>query len=195
MERFANGTEVNGTLVNLIIEGLGAFRNIASELLLSGGVNDEQSDHETYYSLAIFLKIFEHIEQQLGKATLYQLGTLIPQKAVFPPEVDDIEQALSAIDVAYHMNHRTADGEIMFDPNRTPPILEGIGHYHCNLIPNERKAVMVCDNPYPCHFDRGIIWEMAHRFRPKTSIVRIDHDKDTRCREEGGESCNYYVTW
>jgi len=41
---------------------------------------------------------------------LFAIGKAIPESAIFPPEIQGLEMGLSAIDIAYHMNHR--GGEI-----------------------------------------------------------------------------------
>jgi hypothetical protein len=59
----------------------------------------------------------------------------------------------------------------------------------------ERSATMVCQNPYPCDFDRGIIEAMAKRFRTLQSVVKVVHDDRQACRKRAGESCTYHVAW
>ena len=100
------------------------------------------------------------------------------------------------IDVAYHMNHRNGRQEIMYDPQRTPARLDGIGSYRCDFAPDKREAVLVCDNPYPCQFDQGIITEMVHRFKPQDSLyARVNHVSGVPCRKRGDASCTYQVRW
>jgi hypothetical protein len=54
---------------------------------------------------------------------------------------------------------------------------------------------MVCANPYPCDFDRGIVEAMAGRFRPQGSVPVVRHDGAQPCRKTGGESCTYLIRW
>ena len=54
---------------------------------------------------------------------------------------------------------------------------------------------MVCDNPYPCAFDRGIIEAAAKRFAAQSFLVNAVHDDSCDCRNRGGESCTYHVNW
>lgn len=109
---------------------------------------------------------------------LVAIGMKIPETAVFPPEIDSIQAALHAIDVAYRMNHRNGE----------------IGSYSCQVV-NDHSIDIVCDNPYPCDFDYGIIWGMARRFRPGRAVFTVRHDDKAPCRNKGGESCTYHVTW
>ena len=83
------------------------------------------------------------------------IGKAIPENADFPPEVDNLEKALGPIDVAYPMNHRGGE----------------TGHYKLVSYDEEKKeATMVCNNPYPSEFDRGIITTMLRKFKPLDSF-------------------------
>ena len=68
----------------------------------------------------------------------------------------------------------------MFDAT-TSELAEGIGPYGYEKA-SERSIVSVCDNPYPCSFDRGIITTMARRFERGAAIV---HDDSAPCRRRG----------
>jgi hypothetical protein len=59
-------------------------------------------------------------------------------------------------------------------------------------VPGERKIVSVCENPYPCEFDRGILMGFAMRFE---KLARVLHDDRAACRRAGGKSCTYTVAW
>jgi hypothetical protein len=103
----------------------------------------------------------------------------MPDHAPFPSPLLSIEAALRAIDVAYKASHRGPGG---------------IGGY--TYTPQgSRVGRMVCDNPYPCHLDEGIIEAMAERFRPRDSFfVHLTHEPQ-QCRERGGTQCTYIVRW
>ena len=67
----------------------------------------------------------------------------------------------------------------------------GIGNY-ASTEAGPRKVTLVCDNPYPCDFDRGIITAVAQRFE---RAARVTHDDHAACRKTGASSCTYHVTW
>jgi hypothetical protein len=91
------------------------------------------------------------------------------------------------------MNHRI-NGEVLFNP-KTGAMKEGIGHYSFEKT-GPRAANMVCKNPYPCDFDRGIIESAARKFKPADSIIlSVTHDDSKPCRKKGHDSCTYIVTW
>jgi hypothetical protein len=113
--------------------------------------------------------------------TLFEIGDSIPENAEFPPEINSIEEALNSIDVAYHLNHRGGE----------------IGYYKVLSFDSvKRKATIECKNPYPCHFDRGMILSIVRRFKSKDSStydVVLDFTKPNRM--EGSDSSVYIINW
>ncbi|MHA2233665.1 MAG: hypothetical protein ACXAB4_14380 [Candidatus Hodarchaeales archaeon] len=189
---FEEGIEVNGTTIMAVVEGMGAFRSMAKVFLSQAGLPAKiVPDTEHWYNQQKWLDAFWLIAEKVGGNTLYMIGTKIPENAVFPPEIDNIEKALAAIDVAYHMNHRNAKGQVLFDPT-TGKMQEGIGHYRFQKKPGENKAILVCNNPYPCDFDRGIVTAMAQRFSHGALVQHVD---GAPCRKNGTNSCTYEVIW
>ena len=182
--------EVNGETVNSIVDGMGSYKAKAVEILSKNGITDPKPG--LWYSQQSWLNAFKEISTVLGPNTLYSIGLKIPENAKFPPQIDSIEKALSAIDLAFHMNHRI-DGKVLFDP-QTGTIHEGIGHYTYAKL-SEKEAKMTCPNSYPCDFDRGIIEGMAKKFKPAGSFVQVQHNDAAPCRKKGGESCEYKIKW
>ena len=172
----APGVEVNGQTVLSVIDAM-SFKKRALQILAENGIVDPKPD--MWYSQQNWLNAFKIIGEEIGPAVLYSIGRAIPENAKFPPEIDSIEKALSVIDVAYHMNHRKGE----------------IGHYKIDKI-SENSVTMICKNPYPCDFDRGIIEAMAKKFKPNAStIVKVTHDDSAPCRKSGANSCSYLVKW
>jgi len=170
------GVEVNGQTVLSIVDGMGAFKDAALAILKKSGIENPQPDH--FYPQQAWLTAFKEIAEKFGPSTLTMIGKKIPENAIFPPEINTIEKALSAIDMAYHMNHRGGE----------------IGHYRYQSS-GEKSARLVCNNPYPCDFDRGIIMAMSRRFAPAGKTPKIVHDDSQPCRKNGADSCTYLVSW
>jgi hypothetical protein len=187
---FADEVEVNGQTVLSVVDGMRGFGGTALRILASHGI--ENPTPGQWYPQQAWLDAFEEIAEGIGPTTLLAIGRRIPENAEFPPEIDNIVAALSAIDVAYHMNHRIGE-RVLFDPS-TGAMHEGIGHYSFETT-SPREGVMRCPNPYPCDFDRGIIEAMARRFRPVDSARAVVEHMDGPCRKHGGESCSYRVSW
>ncbi len=173
---YSQDVEVNGQTVLSVVDGMGSFTLSANQILSQNGISDPKPGQ--WYLQQNWLNAFKEISEKLGPKTLLQIGKKIPENADFPPQIDDIDKGLAAIDMAYHMNHR--NGEIgTYGFEKTGP----------------KSAKMVCTNPYPCEFDRGIILAMANRFAPQDAYVKVEHDDSQPCRKKGDESCTYLVTW
>lgn len=182
--------EVNGEAILSVVDGA-TMKGIAIAILARHGITEPRPG--TWHSQQPWLNSFREIYASIGANTCYQIGRKIPENATFPPDIDHLEKALQSIDVAYHLNHRI-DGEILFDPS-TGRMQEGIGHYGYEKI-GPRSVRMVCHNPYPCDFDRGIIDAMARKFKPNGSLfVKVTHDDTAPCRKKGADACTYMVEW
>ena len=170
--------EVTAESVRAVIDGMGAFKETATKILAAHGISNVNPG--TWHKQQAWLDAFKSISEQVGSHTLFNIGLKIPENAHFPPEIDSLGKALSAIDVAYHMNHRNGE----------------IGHFQFQRT-GERSVAMVCDNPYPCDFDRGIITAFCNRFPPKGSLAKakVTHDDSKPCRKKGADTCTYLVTW
>ncbi len=174
---FAPGVEVNGETVLSVIAGVPGSEAMAKQILASCGITDPMPGK--WYRQQAWLDAFNKLADEVGPRTLLNIGKAIPEKAQWPPTVTSIETALPSIDVAYHMNHRGGD----------------IGTYAYQQI-GDRSARMVCRNPYPCEFDRGIIMSAAKRFKPADVVaLSVTHDDSQPCRSKGADSCTYLVAW
>jgi hypothetical protein len=174
---FAAGVEVNGETVLSVIDGMGSFRESALHILAENGIPNPQPGK--WYSQKAWLDAFKSISDKMGDTTLLAIGRQIPENAQWPPEVNTLEKALGSIDVAYHMNHRGGE----------------IGHYQLEMT-GSKSGKMICRNPYPDAFDRGIIDAVCRKFKPKeTLLVNVKHDDSQPCRKKGADSCTFLVTW
>ncbi|MCL2065976.1 MAG: hypothetical protein FWG99_00730 [Treponema sp.] len=187
--------EVNGPTVYSIIAGLGHFTNLSRRFFSQVGIgtviNKElHVDMNGWYAQSAWLEAFEKIAKTVGDRVLFNIGLSVPANAQFPPWVVDVDSAIKAIDIAYHLNHRK-NGRALFNPENGE-MNEGIGHYGYERISGENKIISISHNPYPCAFDHGIITAMAHKFAPN-AIIR--HDDSKECRNKGADSCTYIVMW
>lgn len=175
---FATNVEVNGETVRAVIDGMGAFTSHAMRILAENGITDPVPGQ--WYSQQAWLNAFKDIAEKLGDATLFAIGLSIPRNAKFPPGIDTLGKALGSINEAYQMNHRGGP----------------IGNYTLKRT-GDRSAAMVCDNPYPCEFDRGIISAMTDRFPPKgfRHKATVRHDSKSGCRKKGANACVYLINW
>jgi hypothetical protein len=175
---FSADAEINGETISSIVNGMGVFRGSALKELEKHGIVEPQPGN--WYNKQAWLNALKTIANTVGPATVFAIGLKVPETAKFPPDIDSLSKALQSLDVAYHMNHRNGE----------------IGHYEFKRT-GERSVSIVCSNPYPCDFDRGLLSAFCKRFKPKgsNSYARVTHDDSNPCRKNGGDSCTYLITW
>ena len=174
---FASGVEVNGETVLSVVDGMGTFKASALRILAEHNIPNPQPGK--WCPQQAWLDAFKEIAGKMGDTTLLAIGRKIPENAKWPPEIDALEKALASIDVAYHMNHRGGE----------------IGYYQFEKT-GDKSGKMICNNPYPCDFDRGIVDAVARKFKPQdVALVNVKHDDSQPCRKKGADSCTYLITW
>jgi len=185
---FRPDVEVFGAVVLSVVDGMGEFRTMAEAILAQHGIRKPQPD--AWYPQQPWLDSFKTIADKIGPRTLFAIGKKILEAVEWPDWINSLETGMKAIDINYHLRHRI-NGVPMFN-EKTGELTPGIGHYTFEGLTNETSAVMVCNNPYPSEFDRGIITAMGRRFKPNLE-VRLDTDKPTRTK--GADSCTYIIEW
>ncbi|HLO68763.1 MAG TPA: hypothetical protein VK188_17185 [Holophaga sp.] len=175
-EAASAAVEVNGETVLAVVAGMSFGTTRALRVLASHGIPEPRPGQ--WYRQQAWLDAFREIAATLGPSTLFSIGQKIPENATFPPGIDGIHKALAAIDAAYRMNHRGGP----------------IGSYRYQAD-GPRQALLVCDNPYPSDFDRGIIAAVAERYKPAGTRVRVELDPERPTRKTGGDSCTFRVSW
>ena len=173
---FSPDAEVVGQAILVFLEGMSSFHSMALQILEEQGINDIQPDG--WYPMQAYLNAYRHIAEKVGPATLKMIGKQVPELALWPPEVNSIETALTSIDVAYHMNNRGSN----------------VGSYRFEKT-GESTGKMVCHTPYPCSFDQGLVGATARKFTPVGVVVTVKHDDTQPCRQTGGETCTLLVSW
>ena len=168
--------EVNETTVNAFVKGLGPFKNVGMKILKECGIENIILD--AWYSQQAWLNAFTELQNRYGDNILYEVGQKIPSNAIFPPEIDGVEKALASIDVAYKINHRYGE----------------IGKYEFQKV-SDTKVNLICENPYPCSFDHGLIEGMIQKFKTQDIFgIKVSHDPYT-CRSRGDSKCIYNISW
>jgi hypothetical protein len=176
---YARDIEVTGTSLNSLLDAVSdlstIFEERTRETLADHGIEDV-ADGE-WYSLSAYLDALAEIGDEIGSQTLTNVGKAIPDNADWPPGIDSVEAGLGSIDDAYQMNHRGGE----------------FGFYEYEQVA-DGEALVTCENPYPCDFDRGLLAGVAEKFGPEGTIVEVEEESDT-CRSDGGERCVYRVLW
>lgn len=188
---FTEDAEVSGDAILAVLTGMETFTTLARKILSQCGIEDPQAGR--WYRQQDWLDAFKLIAERVGPTTLRTIGRRIPETAQWPPGVDSVEKALQSLDVAYHMNHRIG-GKVLYDPV-TGDMRGDIGHYSYEHT-GERSATVVCESPYPCIFDQGVVEALVKRFKPADSLlVTVEHDDTAPCKRNGADSCSYHVSW
>jgi hypothetical protein len=170
--------EVVGQSLLAILNALELIKTQAQKLLADHGI--PKIEPEGWYSMRHAIAAIDAIEQKIGPVTMRAVGRKVPEHARFPPEVRTLREALQVLDAAYQMNHRGHQHG-------------NIGGYHFEPT-GDRAGRMVCDTPYSCNFDHGVIEAICERFRPKDAAwVRVDHGSG--CRQKGSVACIYHIRW
>lgn len=174
MKPFTPDAQVLGQVLSNSLKG---FSPLAQKSLLK--ILDKKGIKElnlnTWYNIKTSLDFFNQVATEFGPNTLFNLGKSVPENAIFPPDIDSLENGLKSIDLAYNSNHR--NGYVGF--------YKMVSH---DL--EEKKIIMHCYNPYPCDFDRGLIITIARKFKSGVRVV-LDESKSTK--KKGGNESWYTV--
>lgn len=171
--------EVSSDIVLGIIQAVGDLGPYVRDLLIKGGVVESQLKEGEWINEQVWLDGLKHIDESLGRGTLFNIGKQIPSLMNITSDFSDFESAVETINKAYHQVHRGGE----------------IGDYQI-VDRSDYKISIVCDTPYPSDFDRGIITAMARIVTPEdTLIVRVMHDDNAECKHKSAESCTYNLTW
>ena len=185
--------EVSGATVIATLEAFGQFKSLASQLMQAEGLARKDPDGqlsvdlESWYPLDAFLRAFARADQRLGEALVHQIGVKVMTRLTWPPAMKDLPTLARFLDMGYHAHHRR-NGQIMGDPS-TGLILEGIGHFH-SRIRSDGVTEFEVDAPYPCAFDKGILFGALRRMGIVGAII---HDQTHPCRKRGSPSCIYVI--
>ncbi|WP_394826884.1 hypothetical protein [Pendulispora albinea] len=197
MDPVEPGLEVNG--YDAVANVISAFRlipEIAFRIFCKHGLGRMDRDGKfvpdprPWWPMENYLAALFDISEAVGPSKTLAIGKRIPENAALPANMHGIHSLFEAIDVAYHLNHRK-NGKLMFDV-ATGRMTEGIGHYIYEPHPDENRITIVCENPYPCDVDRGILLGFALRFEPHAFV---EHVRPASCRKKGAAKCVYSITW
>lgn len=187
--------EVRADAVTLFIAAFDVFPSLGQKYLVQHGVAEALRDGKLrpvgdFLPLRQWLDTFDAILADIGPTALFKIGQRIIDNPHVAGDARDLDGALKAIDVAFHMSHRK-NGVVMFDRSSSR-MIEGIGHYAVRGGRAEKVFQIACDTPYPCPLEHGIISGIAGQFEPRAIVT---HAGSRPCRMNGGAECTYLVTW
>lgn len=187
--------EVRAGAMNVFLAAFDVFPSLAEKYLVEAGVARRVAGNQLqptrgYIPLDTWLGTFDSVLVDIGPNALFKIGQRITGNPYFPGTVTDLESALKAMDVAFHLSHRR-QGKPMFDDAKGT-MSEGIGHYLVRRNGKEKQIQIECDTPYPCPLEHGIVSGIAWHFDSRAIVV---HDAADPCRSKGAKSCTYAVRW
>lgn len=186
MRKSYQGIQVRAEAMKLFADAFAIFPSIAAKYV----ERLSRARAVGYLDLDAWLAVYRDVLADIGPNALFQMGHREVSNPNFNAATRTLEEALRQIDIAYHKSHRKG-GALMYDL-ATGRMLEGIGHYAVDRSPGEKKITIVCDTPYPCPLERGIIAGVAGQFEPRAIVA---HLAEETCRMKGGDACTYIVSW
>jgi hypothetical protein len=187
------GIEVSGRVIQGLMKAFGQFKAIASKYLLEEGIGQKGPDGvaivdaESWYPMDAQLRALARFNREMGDSVVHQIGVSMVQEVEWMPGIRDVKTLAEFLDVGYHFNHRKG-GKRMGEP-ATGRIDEGIGHYHYKAQAYG-GTVVEANNPYPCAFDKGLLFGALRKLKVVGAIL---HDDSLPCRKRGHASCVYVV--
>lgn len=174
---FDPDVEVQGDVVLSFIHAMGAFKALAVEILKRHAIESPQK--HLWYPQQAWLDAFATIASEVGPSTLIQIGRQVPQQAHYRPGLHGIDAVLLELDDAYKRAHRGGEvGSYRFQPT-------GL-----------RSGNIICNTPYPCEFERGLLHSLASSFAPADALIDLQHDRAAgECKKKGHPSCKFHLSW
>lgn len=184
------GTEVNKDAVSSVVLAMEQGKETRIDILKKHNIYLDKAE---WFNMQDWLNAFKEMSEFLGDMNIFIIGKSIVNTAIWPP-LNSLKEALEALDIAYHMNTRI-NGKLTYD-ERTRKMLGGIGNYKLVEFDEKgKRAIMVCDTPFPSKFDEGIITQLVRRFKPLGSRESVDVDLTKENKLTGGDSCTYIIKW
>jgi hypothetical protein len=165
-------------VVEAFIDAFGPHRARGEQVVRRHlGVDEVGADTDQRVPVVRLFGAMAELQDQFGGRFMRQVGSFVFDKAVFPPGIDTLGKGMSVINDAYYMNHsENAAGRI--------------GGYRWQAAAG-REGTMLCDGPYPCAFDLGIVDTIARRFE---LTAKVFHETGS-CRARGDAACFFGVRW
>ncbi len=139
------------------------------------GVEDPRDDQ--WYSVNISTRFYNRLIKEYGPNTVYDLGKVIKDYAVFPPNITNFPEALGTLHLTYELNHRNGY----------------LGFYR--MISHDEAAkeiVFQSYSPYPYDMDRGLITGLGRKFANTVRVYPMDNKPS---KQEGGNESWFRIQY
>jgi len=188
---YTESAEVNLEAILSVVNCLKVGKEIRNSILLKHNIDIEK---DQWFKMQDWLDAFKEIADVLGEFNLFLTGKAVIETAILPP-MNNLREALGALNIGYHMNHRI-NGLPAFNPE-TGELLEGVGNYNVVSFDEEnRKAVIQHTSPYPWRLVLGVITEFASRYSPLGSDSKVEIDESEKSKKLQEQDCyTFLITW
>lgn len=175
---FSQGVEVIANALLPVVENMPGFvsRNLY-QILLEQGIPKDQLKNDAWLGLDTVLNFYKKVKEQYGPHTVFDIGKTIPKVAEFPPNIENIHQALETLNDAYYINHRNGY----------------VGFYH--LVSHDyktRTCMMQMYTPYDDELNKGLLMGLGRRF---AGGVRVEPTEGKPSAERGGYESWFTLTY
>lgn len=174
--QFEPNVEVNGETILASVHSFPSFMQfVAMKILEYNGIKNPCPGY--WYSQQSWLNVIREMSEKYGTNTIFEIGKAVPEKALFPSNIESVDEAIASIDILHKMNHRNGDA----------------GFYE--LVDRDyatQKITVHSKTPYPCDYDRGLITAIARKFK-KGVVVEVDQSRLNR--SAGCDDAWYIVSY
>ena len=167
---------VAGSIICALVASIYDKRNEIEDILIAHQFENPMPD--AWYSMQNYVQVLQAIAQKKGPHWLFDIGKKIPEQGQI--QAQDLQEALQYFD---SLHHTQATGE----------------HTYYRLLSyneDKKEAHVECRNPFPCHFDRGVLTSMFRNFRGNSvQSVHVALDNHRPNRLAGADVSYYTVLW
>jgi hypothetical protein len=167
----ATSNEYSGAALRSFILGLSDSKSIIDKLLAEAGVPD--IDPAAWYEYEWAMQFFHKVEREIGRAALVEVGRKMIETAIYPPEIDSVAKLLPGLGYWFSLNARGPT----------------VGTITCEFE-DEHSATLDWSARGPCSICIGILEGACARYGVKPLI---EHGEG--CKDTGGPTCIYHVSW
>lgn len=164
--------EYSGAALSSFLLAFEDRQAVIDRILADAGV--DHIDPERWYDYDWAISIFYKIEEQVGRASLMEVGRKMIETATYPPGIDSVETLLPALGQAFALNAR--------GPR--------VGTVTCKFE-DEHSAALDWSAKGPCALCIGILEGSCRRYG---ATPLIEHGAGG-CKDKGDSTCIYHVTW
>jgi len=176
---FSTENKVSGEWIRLFHKSSTFLNDKVKQSLKKNDILNASPEH--WYSLQDYLNVFNEVSKTHSPSVLFKMGKNLFQCFQDSPEIQTIEEAVSAFNEKYQVAHKGTK----------------VGYYKVIKFKKEQKEIQIeCKNPYPCYWDRGILTALGKKYKPQESrIFHVELNTSLPNRLAGSDKSIYTIVW